>query len=253
MILATIGQKLAVSLMTSWLKKFTEEKLPPGQLRKLWFASKLASNKTLYRISVGYLYRIKLDDQYLLVRGKRIDQFQPVGGARKWYAPALDALETMGVRDDDCLPIDDTSRNDLRVRVPAKNLFDFIRWYNKQKHREVDQTREFQEELIKPGLLPADAFATINVRYLYTVPTFHYSPYFKCQELLYHEVYELLPTAAQEAALRATQQQDHAEYKWVTENLIERLGYDSVAKTKPFAIGEHTRLLITNTTNIFTD
>ncbi|WP_460970837.1 SMODS-associated NUDIX domain-containing protein [Spirosoma migulaei] len=253
MILETIGQKVAISLATSWLKKFTEEKLPSKQMRRLWVASKFAGSKTLYRVSVGYLYRIKLDDKYLLVRGKRIDQFQPVGGVRKWYTPAIDALESMGVRDDDCLPIDDTSRHDLRVRVPGKNIFEFLKWYNKQKHREVDQTREFQEELVKPGLLPADKFATIDVRYLYTVPTFHYSQYFKSQELLYHEVYELMPTASQEAALRAMQQQDHLDYKWVTEDLIESLGYDIRLKNKPFAIGEHAKLLISNTTKIFSE
>ena len=62
-----------------------------------------------------------------------------------------------------------------------------------------------------------------------------------------------MPTAEQEVALRTTQLGDHTDYKWVTENLIERLGYDAKAKNKPFAIGEHTKLLLSNTTHIFAD
>ncbi|GAB3702355.1 hypothetical protein GCM10027592_31680 [Spirosoma flavus] len=253
MILESIGKDLAVSFTANWLTKFTEQNIPPRQLRKLWVASKLASSKDMYRVSIAYLYRIKLDDQYLLIRGKRIDQFQPVGGVRKWYTPALDALESLGVQDDKCIPIDDASRHDLRVRVPAKNMFKFLEWYSKRKHREVDQTREFQEELVKPGHLPANEFATLDVRYLYSVPTFHYTQFYQCHELLYHEVYELQPTPTQEIALRLMQQQVSSDYVWVTEELIQRLGYDSRLKRKPFAIGEHAKLLINSTTKIFTE
>src|SRR5690554_6335332 len=52
---------------------------------KLWVCF-LAS--TLYRfkhirVSAAYIFKIEIDGKYLLVKGRNIDQFQPVGGVYK--------------------------------------------------------------------------------------------------------------------------------------------------------------------------
>ena len=38
---------------------------------------------TEIRVSISYLFQIKVDGKYLLVKGNRIDQYQPVGGVFK--------------------------------------------------------------------------------------------------------------------------------------------------------------------------
>ena len=35
------------------------------------------------RFSIAYLYKIKIDDKYLLIKGSKIEQLQPVGGVYK--------------------------------------------------------------------------------------------------------------------------------------------------------------------------
>lgn len=253
MTLVEVASNIGLSIVANRFDAFITKHLPKGQRLQFWKASHLVSAKRLYRVSIAYLIRIKLDGQYLLVKGQRIDQFQPVGGVRKWYDSAKSTLQELGVLDDDQLPIDDASRHDLRVRVPARNLLKFLDWYQTQKGREVDQYREFHEELLKPGLLPGDLFRSINNEYRYTVPTLHYSQHFRCHELLYHEVFELLPTAEQESALRNTLNVPSDNYVWVPESLILSLGHDPRLGRKAFNIGEHARLLISKNLHLFND
>lgn len=33
-----------------------------------------------YRMSISYLFKIKIDNKYLLIKGNRIEQYQPIGG-----------------------------------------------------------------------------------------------------------------------------------------------------------------------------
>ena len=43
-----------------------------------------------FRISYAYLFRIKIENKYLLIKGKRIEQYQPVGGVFKYYNSFID-------------------------------------------------------------------------------------------------------------------------------------------------------------------
>ncbi|QMW05422.1 SMODS-associated NUDIX domain-containing protein [Spirosoma foliorum] len=244
------GSNIAVNILSNRLDTFLSDRLPRGQRLALWRASLLASPNQYFRISIAYLYRIYIDGEYLLIKGRRIDQYQPVGGVRKVY-PSAKILSELGVLDDDCLKIDDISRHDLRVRVPARKLLRFLTWYESREDREVDQQREFIEELIRPGFLSADLFVPIATQYRYTVPTFHFSAHFQCQELLYHEVFDVKLNSEQEKAMRQLKDTPSDQYVWVDEESILMLGHDKRLKRKPFQIGEHARLLISKDYKLF--
>lgn len=239
---------IGLSIVANRLDAFLVQKLPKGHRFALWLAS---FKKADIRVSIAYLYRIEVDGQYLLVKGKRINQYQPVGGVRKFYPGAQSTFRQLNVRSDANLAIDDINRNDLRVILPAKNLLEFLDWYQTEHDREICQQREFREELITPGYLSPAVFADFTPQYLYTVPTFHYSQHFQCWELLYHEVYEPVFSPEQDQAIRALKRQPSEEYKWVSEDLIMALGHDKRAGNKPFQIGEHSRLLISKYHKLF--
>ncbi|NID13511.1 SMODS-associated NUDIX domain-containing protein [Fibrivirga algicola] len=239
---------IGLSIVANRLDAFIVDKLPPGHRRKLFLAT---FKKTDIRVSIAYLYRIELDGSYLLVKGKRINQYQPVGGVRKFYKGAQSTFRELGVRPDDFLKIDDISRDDLRVRMPAKNLLKFLDWYETKHDREICQQREFREELIAPGYLKPETFTDLEVQYLYTVPTFHYSPHFQCWELLYHEVFEPVFTPGQVAAVQKLKEGSSDEYVWVAEELILSLGHDKRLGMKPFQIGDHAQLLISKDNRLF--
>lgn len=177
------------------------------------------------RISCSYLFRIKLDDRYLLIEGHRWPQYQPVGGVYKISSGARETMNRLGVLDDDLVPIDTASRNDLRIRIPASNLISFIRWFESGQSRETSSWREFYEELIKPSLLPAEVFPFIFDSFVRReIRPLRFSDYAQSMELLIADIRELLPTHDQEAALRSLKETGHPEIRWVTEGEIRRRG-----------------------------
>jgi hypothetical protein len=223
------------------------DKRGPGMFSRI---KMLALSKTRFagqhiRVSIAYLYRIKVDSRYLLIKGRRIDQYQPVGGVYKYHPEEVqDLFNKLDVRDDKLMPIDDHSRDDLRIRVPGRHLLAFIDWFNSEKNRETDQQREFHEELVQPGYLSA-AFNTINSRYLYTVwQPLTYSPYCQSQELMVYQVYDVRFTPAQQAELRQLQLPESDELRWVTEAEIKQLGADQLSHRNPFRIGRHACFLL---------
>lgn len=248
MLLGEILSGLLMGVATNKLQAFIDEKLPRGNKWKLWVAS---LKKDEMRVSVAYLYRIYIDGYYLLIKGNRINQFQPVGGARKYYSGAQSEFRKLLIRPDDNINIDTTSKDDLRIRLPSKNILKFLEWYESKHDREICQQREFREELVVPGYLDKDIFADIQSKYLYTVPTYHYSSHFRCWELLYHEMFEPILSSDQEAALRELKNTNNINLKWVKEDLILSLGHDRRLGGKEFQIAEHARLLINSNMKIF--
>ena len=66
----------------------------------------------MVRISFAYLFRIKIDGKYLLVRNTRgTEKFQPVGGVYKLFENEKIELKNLyQVMDDDKISIDESSR-----------------------------------------------------------------------------------------------------------------------------------------------
>ena len=166
-----------------------------------------------------------MDGAYLLVKGQRFDQYQPVGGVYKTHPSSSGIRNGMKILDDDLLVPDAVSEGDLRVRVPGRNLLRFVRWYEGERGRETDGWREFYEELVATGIFSHSAFKLVKydrVERLYR--PLRFSPWAKSQELLIADVLELLPTDEQLEELRASMTRPDSRILWATEDQIRRRG-----------------------------
>lgn len=125
-----------------------------------WFSNNV-------RFSCAYLFRIKIDDKYLLVKDEQgRGTFQPVGGVYKYFDDRF-FYDTHAVQ---CTRFGNNSDldSDLRLIVKRKYVSKFMRWYKREVGRETpdDLYREFQEEIIdRIPFLDLSAFDTIEYRY----------------------------------------------------------------------------------------
>ena len=111
------------------------------------------------RISASYLFNIKLDNQYLLIKSERRNQYQPIGGCYKYFPNAEKFLLSIGaIPEKKSNGID--SLMDLRLLVPQENIDVFINWFNSQQNRETTYYREFNEELV--SILPQEKHNLFN-------------------------------------------------------------------------------------------
>lgn len=210
---------------------------------KLFFQSKLKYRGKDIRLSCSYLFKIKIEDKFLLVKGNRINQYQPVGGVYKKYPDCNNLFKDLEVKDDKNIPIDDKSEEDLRIRVPAKNLIKFLKWYESKEDRETCQWREFNEELIQTGILPSDIFPHIQYRFLKQIRDgIKYSDYFQTNELMIYDIYELIPNENQKMELKNLLTKTDDRFVLVEEDIILSLGY--YKNIKKYNIGEHSKLIL---------
>lgn len=143
-----------------------------------------------FRISYAYLFRIKIENKYLLIKGKRIEQYQPVGGVFKYYNSFIDKYNLWEIKAEKNSNF--FEEKDLRIFVKGKYLTKFLDWIETNQNRECDCKREFIEELIVPGYLQKDAINNIQFEFLKRVNSgIHYSAHFKCQEILIFDIYEV--------------------------------------------------------------
>jgi len=191
---------------------------------------------TKVRISASYLYRVKVGDKYLLVRGSRIpDQFQPVGGVWKVLPEGSVILSSLGAVDDSWIPVDPVSESDLRFRIDGRHLYQFIRWFESKKGRETDPWREFYEELVRTGIVPGTAFRWINYRHIrFYSDGIKYSAWVQGPEWLIADIYELVPTKDQESTLLALREAGQGDglFIWAAEDQIRRLAMERAAPVK---------------------
>ena len=216
-------------------------------LRKLW-RGKILKKDSLIRISFAYLFRIKVDGKYFLVKSARGTQkFQPVGGAYKYLDSEKQVLSSkFHIVDDDNIPIDESSQNDYRFFVHANDLSQFIEHFDATIERErlSNLSREFNEELIKSGIVD---FTHIEYRYCGRHFTeILYSRYFQCYELLMADVVELVLTKTQEDTLRSLMSKKSDKYYFASSEEIKSLGVEKKKKLKDF-IADHTEKILQET------
>jgi len=141
-----------------------------------------------YRISVAYLFRIKINNKYLLIRGNRIEQFQPVGGVYKYYSSFGDKYNQMQLRQDDNSNF--YENGDLRIFVKGKFLLRFLNWFDSKENREITVEREFREELLKTGILQEVFLKDVRYEYVKCVNKgIDFSPHFKCFQMLIFDIF----------------------------------------------------------------
>ena len=180
---------LIVNLVSAFLGAFIVTIYKSRKYLKLLVQSYIYWNRDI-RFSISYLYRIKFDDKYLLIKGNRIEQFQPIGGVYKYYESFRSLKELYEVKSDNSKNF--CEGNDLRIIVRGKNILNIIDWFNTRKNREVTVYREFYEELVKNEIIDLEALVRSNIEFIKQIePTLKYSLHFKMQEILIFEIYEL--------------------------------------------------------------
>ena len=200
------------------------------------------------RISCSYLYRIKVDDHYLLIRSRKHGKYQPVGGNFKRNKFSHDTLQKIEVRDDDKFTNGHRSADDLRLYIRGYRLTQFLKWYNSpNKKREVSYDREFYEELVEPGHFSSELFKYPIIDFIKQVITpVRYSQYLKCYEVHIYDIVELTPLHEQSKFLKELKNKgDGAEFKWATDITIRNQGYEASQLVAPYEITDHSIEILT--------
>lgn len=196
----------------------------PADAIKIALATEL--KKAMIRVSISGLFRIVVDDEFMLIKGHRIDhQYQPVGGVLKRWPSAARILEPLGLQNDDKIRIDADSAGDLRVRLPGRSLKEFFEWYRSGRGRETYPWREFYEELLAPRILPLNAFPYLDTEHLRTyVSGIKWSEYLQDWEVLVSEIYAVYLNQKQEDVLRDLRSNNRPEIRWAKEREIRTRG-----------------------------
>lgn len=218
---------------------------------RLWmsiFSKYLALRGKKIRFSMSYLYRIKIEDKYLLVKNNNYGHFQLVGGKYKILDDTRSKLKTdFDAVDDPKLPNSGVMKDDFALFIPAKNAMKFLDWFNKGVDREVSHWREFYEELIVgdgESFLSIENFPYVNYNYRGKVltPIKRTPGWDDCYEILQYDILDLVPTPEQRQELKdLLKKGDSAKIKWASSNLIDSLGHDPINKNKNYDIGQHTK------------
>jgi hypothetical protein len=197
------------------------------------------------RLSISYLFRIKSNGKYLLVKNRKYNYYQLVGGAYKALPGAGKVFKKYGVKPDNRFETDHgIAKNDLRFRVAGKNVFSMIRWFNSREDRETSQWREFCEELLTTNIIHDKyVFRFIDYQYATTIQTpIQKAKNLNCQEILIYEIFDLISNTEQEKVLDELYQKGNSEkVKWADEKLIQTLGFDERTKEMEYEIAPHTK------------
>lgn len=202
----------------------------------------LHRNKDI-RLSIAYLFRIKVDGKYLLVKNSRRNYFQPVGGAFKTLPGSEKIFEKLNVKSDRLIETEKgIAKNDLRVFVKGINVIEFIEWFKSKEDRETSPWREFCEELISTNILPWKQFRFIDYKFKGTIQ----SPILNLDSgdkgIFIFEIYDLVINDEQKPILEMLMTNGNTEdYIWADEYLINRLGHSESNKGYIYEIAKHTK------------
>lgn len=204
------------------------------------------SGDTIIRISFAYLYRIKIGNKYLLVKNERgTGKFQPVGGVYKLFDnEKMELKNRYQVKDDNKIPIDESSRDDYRLRIENKYLRKFVRRFDRKANREqiINLSREFKEELIDKGIIN---WSQISYRFCGRHMTeLQFSDHFQCYELLLADIVELIPTAEQKEDLKQLLKQHSDVYCFANAEDITSLGINTECGDLRETIADHSKKII---------
>ena len=196
---------------------------------------------SIVRISFAYLYRIKVGTKYLLVRNARgTGKYQPVGGVYKLLGNEKIELKNLyQVMDDDKILIDESSRDDYRLRLANQHLRKFIKRFDECASRErvYDLSREFREEMVDTGLVNWNQI-TYRVCGRH-VTALEYGKHFQIYELLLADIVELIPTKDQEKDLVKLVENHSERYIFAAFEEIRALGINTETGKLSETIADH--------------
>ena len=168
------GLTAIVSIFYSFLIDINKERLP-----FLFSLKLLLFRNSTVRASIAYLYRIKINDRYLLITNLKHGTIAPIGGVYKMYDSGKTLLDNLKIRDSESFERNVTEiqandkdnvnryKNDLRREMPAKDFKRFMKWYYSGNGIEYCPLREFYEELFESET--NDAAPVITEKELFTL------------------------------------------------------------------------------------
>lgn len=182
-------QDIVVNLIVAFIT-FLAATIYHNRLRiKIFSQSIMRWNKNI-RLSCAYLFRIKYNGKYLLVKGNRIDQYQPIGGVYKYYASFNELKTKLEIEDEE--EINFYEEGDLRQITKGKYLEKFLDWFDTKKNREVTVIRELIEELHIGEISIEQLIKSMQIEYLKTVKEeIKFSKHFQVDELKIFNIYEV--------------------------------------------------------------
>lgn len=204
---------------TNW--KTSQRKLQRG---------KIICKDTIIRISFSYLFRIKINGKYFLVKNARgTEKFQPVGGVYKFYTEEFEyLLRNFYCENDNKILIDECSKLDYRLRLKNRYLRKFVKRFNKTSKRENinNLSREFVEEIFETGTSnDKNNFGLLTYVYCgQDITDVKFSNYFQCYELLIADIVEVQLTNDQEKFFIELVQMEPEKYILVSDEYIKSLG-----------------------------
>ena len=245
---AVAGAFIAIFIEKAWnsfqdLRDTTDWKTSQRRLERDGFIK----DDDIIRVSFAYLYRIKIGEKYLLVRNTRnTGKYQPVGGVYKFEGDEKTTLKNQfHVMDDNKIPIDESSRDDYRLRMENRYLRRFVKRFDSRKaerERVENISREFKEELVDTSILNWDRISyRLCGRH---VTELKFGEHFQIYELLLADIVELLPTAEQEQDLKNLMTMRSDKYRFATAEQIICLGTDTGAGQLYEWIGDHTNKIL---------
>ena len=182
-------QDIFVNLIVAFIT-FLASTIFHNRLRlKIYYQSLIRWNKNI-RLSCAYLFRIRYNNKYLLIRGNRIDQYQPIGGVYKYYDSINGLKENLELKDESESHF--YENGDLRLVTTGKHLVKFLDWFDTKKNREITVIRELIEELEPSGISIENLIKQSQVEYLKTVKEpITFSTHFQMDELKIFEIFEV--------------------------------------------------------------
>ena len=182
-------QDIFVNLIVAFIT-FLASTIFHNRLRlKIYYQSLIRWNKNI-RLSCAYLFRIRYNNKYLLIRGNRIDQYQPIGGVYKYYDSFNGLKENLELKDESESHF--YENGDLRLVTTGKHLVKFLDWFDTKKNREITVMRELIEELEPSGISIENLIKQSQVEYLKTVKEpITFSTHFQIDELKIFEIFEV--------------------------------------------------------------
>ena len=182
-------QDIFVNLIVAFIT-FLASTIFHNRLRlKIYYQSLIRWNKNI-RLSCAYLFRIRYNNKYLLIRGNRIDQYQPIGGVYKYYDSFNGLKENLELKDESESHF--YENGDLRLVTTGKHLVKFLDWFDTKKNREITVIRELIEELEPSGISIENLIKQSQVDYLKTVKEpITFSTHFQMDELKIFEIFEV--------------------------------------------------------------
>lgn len=249
------GLVAGITLAPLWasIVDFTDNTNWKASQRKLQ-RGKIIDKNTEVRISFAYLFRIKVNGKYFLVKNERgTGKYQPVGGVYKVHSGEANYLrQNFFAEDDNKIPVDESSKGDYRLRFKNRYLRRFVRRFDETSDREMitDLTREFKEEIFNTGILSQETFGRLTYTYCGRhITDFKYGEHFQCYELLLADVVQVELTEAQEGQFITLMGESSDKYTFASDEEIKSLGVKAGSNELAEKIGDHTKKILMENAN----